>query len=1254
MDPISQVTDATTAAPAPPTSEFVLRRVAESFPQFVDDLWGSVPILPLVLAILAVVSRIGYGYHYRKTHGGAKPDATLYWLGWASTAAVALLAIWVLVAFYNADTARTKTGSSDLASLTESNERSWYIFIGSVFALGSVFVTLMYIKDSRSVRWWWAVKLAVLRIAVYAILCFVFLLPARQTWERSEKRSRVIVLIDISPSMTRVSDEITLKGGKKSKTRMDYLIDFLADADVAFLQNIIKTNPVYIYPFGSRLDESPRELTRASAPWTVQDWRDFAMYDFRPFLTKDVSETGLTVLKNTTDPADWNGPKPSVGSDKVEPNNWAEWAAKWSMRAKEWTSERNKAKLEGKPAPATFVKDLSDSDTDILVLNIERLERRIDVAKSIASGTNVPKSVSAAIDRESANMVQGVIVFSDMRSNLASDSEYRELRKLAKDKNIPVFTIAVGEDRQNSSINISDVQADDVMSPDEGGKVSVEADGSNLAGKTVTVKLDLYGPGKDPKTAAADYTLEDSRKDKTKGSATPYTITFMPGDPPHGSVEFEIDPAQFAASTDPKARALVVESVGAAIKKPVLREGKWTVRARIPKDENEVFPDPEHVRDRPGITVTQKKIRVLLITAAPSREFQFVRTFLSREVLENRATVTLLVQNEAGMKGELTPNPTETVILRFPTKLDLSGKVIDPKEKPYNLNEYDLIIAFDPDWTEVSQEQTEALQTWVERQGGGFIFVADRINTWQLARVEPVKPGVDLTPEQKRMRPILDLLPVDPDDAIAIAAKIVPPRTPRRLYMKPMLASDLLKIDDPPVVEKNDGKEPVNDPIAGWERFFTDRDKYVLNKDDTIELKPKRGFYSCYPIRDIKPGAVVLAEFVDEDFERKKSTRPWLVLSKPDAGFRTAFVGSGEVYRMYAYEKDYYERYWAKFMKYMAAKRDVKASRGRVLVTKEVIAGSPIRVQAQILNTSAKPYPKGAIDPKFNIMQVLPNGEKKILPGGPFPLSLAPGDDGYFKGQIPADPKVYPPGDADYYVVVDVPDSTAETLTGKFNVLKSDLEMDVTKPDMVAWLAMASDFDSAFQSRIPEKLKADLAKGLPRDNGVPKLAFKLTDKASLKLIPECFQTKVEPFDNRGPGDDLWDEQIQLFKIGQTDDTFRTESTDPTRQYRYTGRQVWMRDSLGFALRPEDNPRPATPLRQFFNRGPRVFQSAATLSQPRDEDAVALPGTENDEEPKMVTPKKRWPAEMVAVNWVLFTVVFLLCWEWLTRKLLRLA
>ncbi len=1193
-------------------SEFVFRRFGESFAQFRDDLVASVPLWLLAVAALAVIARVWYARHYRKTHGPAKPDATQFWLGWAAILSVAALVIWTLVVFYNRDSAQLRSGVTQLSSLGELNKTYWILFTAAVFAVGAFYVVMMYIRDMRSVRWYWALKLAILRTLVYGILCFVFLLPARETWERTEKRSRVVVLVDISPSLTRVSDDL-VRGGAKQKTRMEALIEFLTDRDVALMQNLLKNNPVSIYAFGTRLDEGAQTIERDATPWGQDDWRAFAAYDFRPFLLHGLSAEDQSAVRNTTSPVDWNGPQLPPGQDKLEPVNWAEWASNWVTHWADWQARKTKFDTErqGREAfPDKLVKGITDQGNATLAENIERLERRVDVARSIALGTNVPDSVAAAVNRESPNMVQGVIVFSDMRSNLGSDSSYRELRAAAAREKIPVFMVAVGEDRQNTGISITEVQTDDIASPDEGFKVSVEADGNNLAGKTVDVELDIFLPGRDPKVDKADYTLKDSRADKTKGSPEPYQITFNPGDPPHGAVEFIIDPARLAADPDPEAKALVTESKDAAIKKPVLKEGSWSVRARIPRDENEPFPDEFHIRDRSGIQVIQKKIRVLLVAGAPSREFQFLRTFLNREVAENRAELTILIQNEAGTSGNLTPNPNEQVIARFPTGIDLSGKApIDPKEKQYNLNQYDTIIAFDPDWTEVSPQQAEDLKLWVEQQGGGLILVADRINTFQLARVEP----------NSRLSPILEILPVIPEDVIAVRIKSIP-KTPRRLYLNPLPASDLLKIDDQPVAPGEDGKGPAapNDPIAGWERFFTDREKYAESKDFKVELFPRRGFFSSYPIKDVKPGAHVLAEFADLDDQNQTVRRPYFVVSNPSAGFRTAYLGSGEMYRMYAYEKEYYERFWAKTIKYLAAKRNVKASRGRVLTNKEVIAGQPLRVTAQLLNTSSKPYAEGAIDPKFRILRIDSNGEQALQ--GPFPLTPT-GVDGYFRGQINVDPKLYPPGDAEYFAIVDVPDSMSETVRSNFRVLKSDLEMDITRPDTQAMLAMASPFDDAFQTRVNDTVKQALMSGLPQDGGVPKLAFKLSEKSLLKIIPECFKTETQRFDIRGPIEDLWDERVAVWNIDS-----------PTQQ-------AWLARQ-GFRDRVDRNERAATPLSDFFTRGPRVFRSSANDTPPLDEYGQPIAARARNAQ--------------IAVSWVLLLVVLLLSWEWLTRKLLRLA
>ena len=120
-----------------------------------------------------------------------------------------------------------------------------------------------------------------------------------------------------------------------------------------------------------------------------------------------------------------------------------------------WFARRNEPDLKKSFGLA------SDADADQLRKNLESLDKRIDVARTIALGTNVADSVTAAVNREASNMVQGIIVFSDGRSNLGSESSYLELRERAAREKIPIFTIAVGEDRQAASITITDVQAPD-------------------------------------------------------------------------------------------------------------------------------------------------------------------------------------------------------------------------------------------------------------------------------------------------------------------------------------------------------------------------------------------------------------------------------------------------------------------------------------------------------------------------------------------------------------------------------------------------------------------------------------------------------------------------------------------------------------------------------------------------------------------------------------------------------------------------
>src|SRR5262245_6322671 len=84
----------------------------------------------------------------------------------------------------------------------------WISVLVLVLVAAFIYVGFMYARDSRGVGPWWATFLGLLRSTVYVLLAVVFLLPAIQTWDETETRSKVLVLFDVSPSVSAVIDDI--------------------------------------------------------------------------------------------------------------------------------------------------------------------------------------------------------------------------------------------------------------------------------------------------------------------------------------------------------------------------------------------------------------------------------------------------------------------------------------------------------------------------------------------------------------------------------------------------------------------------------------------------------------------------------------------------------------------------------------------------------------------------------------------------------------------------------------------------------------------------------------------------------------------------------------------------------------------------------------------------------------------------------------------------------------------------------------
>ncbi len=198
--------------------------------------------------------------------------------------------------------------------------------------------------------------------------------------------------------------------------------------------------------------------------------------------------------------------------------------------------------LAGKPETILARLKLgSDEDKARFTGNFDNLKDRLSLARTIAQGTDVTDAVQRAFDAQKDHMLEGIIVFSDGRSNVGLDARtgrddvrhspaLDNLHRAAKKAQIPIFTVAVGEHRETKSVRITGLQAPSQTPPDDPFKIIVDVDGENMKGATVDVFLELFEPNMDIKGEPS--------------LTIPGKATFEQGEPPTGQHEWTINPPE--------------------------------------------------------------------------------------------------------------------------------------------------------------------------------------------------------------------------------------------------------------------------------------------------------------------------------------------------------------------------------------------------------------------------------------------------------------------------------------------------------------------------------------------------------------------------------------------------------------------------------------------------------------------------------------------------------------------------------------
>ncbi|SFH72260.1 hypothetical protein [Planctomicrobium piriforme] len=314
----------------------------------------------------------------------------------------------------------------------------------------------------------------------------------------------------------------------------------------------------------------------------------------------------------------------------------------------------------------------------------------------------------------------------------------------------------------------------------------------------------------------------------------------------------------------------------------------YTVRARIP-DGVETREDDNQLSR--SVNIFDRSMRVLIIAGGPLRDYRYARTILNRH--PSMQTDVWLQSGSVGISQE-----AKKLLYRFPETVEA-------------LYEYDVVIAFDPDWTQLTAEQREMLSNWVANEGGGMVVVAGDVFTPNLA-ASPDLEGI------RRLYPVL---------LEEVSLRLNNRETAQTAFPLSFTpegqAAEFLKLSE------SDGK-PV------WDDFG--------------------GIFLTYPTRGAKAGTTVYAEFSDP-LSRGRGGQPIVLAGQRFGQGQVLYIGSPELWRLRSLDAAYLERLWVKLARKAAEGRSKRGlQRGMfILDGREFILGQTVPLRLRALNPQFQP-----------------------------------------------------------------------------------------------------------------------------------------------------------------------------------------------------------------------------------------------------------------------------------------------------------
>ncbi len=415
----------------------------------------------------------------------------------------------------------------------------------------------------------------------------------------------------------------------------------------------------------------------------------------------------------------------------------------------------------------------------------------------------------------------------------------------------------------------------------------------------------------------------------------------------------------------------------------------------------------------PPVEITERKTKILMIAGGPMRDYQFTRNLLFRD-----PSIELDIWLQTGRSG--ISQEGAKLLFEFPaTEVELF--------------QYDVVVAFDPDWKQIPPAGRESLSKWVFQHAGGLVLIAGDVYTSVLASgnedfqgvraLYPVVLATDLFDFELRSDEFQQPWPVE--------------------FTRPGVEAEFLQIDETPAAS-----------AQVWKQFA--------------------GVYRCYPTSKAKDGATVYAYFSDRR-AANESGKPVLLAGQFFGAGRVLYLGSPELWRLRAVDEKYFERYWIKAIREVGQGRLLRGTnRGVLLLERQTYElGATVQIRANLLDQQFKELavPTAALE------VVDPRG-KRLVP--PLQLQADKTRAGQFQGTLTASL----PGR--YRLELPIPEST-EQVVQYLQVEVPNLEFVKPEQDAAQLQRLATtEFGGKY---LPLELAEKQLPGLLPDRSTTKIQF---------------------------------------------------------------------------------------------------------------------------------------------------------------------